>query len=307
MKSSEILEIYYSLFCAIVEDLRVRPKVMAEKLGLTGRGRSPSTIWNHLQNMYEKKISRSPAVIVDPCEGTQSVVYFCRKLTRKGLRSAFMNLYQDARVDYVLFLSGSSDFFVTAREKVDLGEYDLEVQERSYLYQPLFTIPHGWDLSVNEGLDLFLNYNFSKGALKRDVGEPLQWKDVDWRIYESMKFDGRKDFAKVAKEIGIWPKTVQSHFYKQVLPRCTVGHYFFPKGYNFYDKAFLRIRSEYEQGIVKALERLPCTTHVLSLEKELILVMYHESISKVMDTIQKMEEVGIIDSYLLYIPLTYGF
>jgi len=92
-----------------------------------------------------------------------------------------------------------------------------------------------------------------------------------------------------------------------MLPCCTVGHCFFPFGYDYYDKAFLRIYSRYEKDIVRALERLPCTTHVFPLEKELILILYHESISKLMDTIQKMEEVGIIDDYLLYIPLTYGF
>ncbi len=58
---------------------------------------------------------------------------------------------------------------------------------------------------------------------------------------------------------------------------------------------------------MRALGGLPCTTHVFPLEKELILILYHESINKVMDTIQKMEEVGIIDDYLLYVPLTSAF
>lgn len=280
---------------------------MAEHLGLIGRGRSPSTVWNHLQNMYEKNISRNPVLILNPCEESQSMVYFCRKTTRKGLRSTFLELYQDTRLDYVLFLSGSSDFFVTTREKeVDFSGYDVEIVETSSLFAPIFTIPYGWGSSVNDALDSWLNCMFSKGLISRDVGEPLQWKEVDWKVYEAMKFDGRKDFTKVAREVGIWPKTAQSHFYNQVLPCCTVGHYFFPKGYDFYDKAFLKIRSSYERDMVKALENLPCTTHVFPLEKELILIVYHESISKVMDTIQKMEEVGIIDGYLLYIPLTYG-
>ncbi|KYK31959.1 MAG: hypothetical protein AYK19_16035 [Theionarchaea archaeon DG-70-1] len=308
MISSEILETYYSLFLIIVESLRSRPKDMAETLGLTGRGRSPSTIWNHLQNMYEKKISREPILILNPFEGLHSNVYFCRKSTRKGLRSTFLQLYQDEKVDYVLFLSGASDFFITTRASdLDFSGYGLEVQEKSDLFAPVFTIPRGWKLSVSEALDSVLSYHFSRKDISREVGTSLQWKDVDWEIYEAMKFNGRKEFAKVARETGIWPKTVQSHFYRSIFPCCTVGHYFFPKGYDFYDKALLKITSSYERDIVRALERLPCTTHVFPLEKELILILFHESISKVMDTTQKMEEIGIVDDYLLYVPLTYGF
>jgi len=126
VNSPKILETYYSLFLIIVESLRSRPKDMAETLGLTGRGRSPSTIWNHLQNMYEKKISREPILILNPFEGLQSKVYFCRKSTRKGLRSTFLQLYQDEKVDYVLFLSGASDFFITTRASdLDFSRYGL--------------------------------------------------------------------------------------------------------------------------------------------------------------------------------------
>ena len=308
MVSSEILELYHSIFLIVVEDLRSRPKDMAEELGLTGRGRSPSTIWDHLRNMYQKKISREPILILKPFEKSQIKVYFCRKSTRKGLRSTLLDLYRDERIDYAMFLSGTSDFFITTRENdLDISQYDLIIQEKSALFTPIFAIPYGWRLSMGEALDSFLSYGFSKGKISREVGTSLQWKDVDWNIYEAAKFNGRKAFSKIAREIGVWPKTVQTHFFDRVLPCCISGHYFFPKGYDFYDKALLKVSSSYESDIVRALGRLPCTTYVFPLEKELILILFHESINEIMEMVQKMEEISVIDDYLLYVPLMHAF
>ncbi len=308
MTSPEVLELYHSLFLIIVEDLRSRPKGMAKRLGRTGRGRSPSTIWDHLQNIYQKKISRKPILILKPFEESQTKIYFCRKNTRKRLRSTLLNLYMDKRIDYTIFLSGTSDFFITTREhNLDLSQHNLEIQEKSNLFAPIFTTPYGWKSSMGEALDSFLSYDFSKGKISREVGTTLQWEDVDWNIYEAVKFNGRREFSKIAREIGVWPKTVQNHFFNRILPCCTPGHYFFPKGYDFYDKALLKVSSSYERDITKALERLPCTTHVFPLEKELILILFYESINEIMEMIQKMEEIGIIDHYLLSVPLMYAF
>jgi hypothetical protein len=111
--------------------------------------------------------------------------------------------------------------------------------------------------------------------------------------------------AKVARETNAWPKTVQKHFFEHVLPCCTTGHYFFPRGYSYYDKALLKIRSSYERDLIKALERLPCTSYVYLFGKELIVTIFHKSMTNLIETMQKMEETGIIDAYLLFVPLFY--
>jgi len=58
--------------------------------------------------------------------------------------------------------------------------------------------------------------------------------------------------------------------------------------------------------IVKALEKLRCTTYVIPLEKGLILNIFHEGVNELMTAIQKTEEIGILDTYSLQVPLTYS-
>lgn len=301
----KILETYYRLYKMVIDDLRLTPKDMAKRLGHVGRGRSPSTIYKHYQNMLEKKITKNPILVLKPFEGSQSKAFFCRKDSRDELSSTFSSLHEDKRLDYVLFLSGSCDFFITTRRDVSFDEHQLTVIEKTELFNPVFTIPQGWKRETGETLDSLLDYDFQKGTIQRTVWNTLEWDELDWKIYENMKHNGRKEFAKVAREIDVWPKTVQKRFFDHVLPHCTTGHYFFPRGYDFYDKAFLKIRSSYERNIIRALERLPCTSYVYPLGKELALTIFHNSMTNLMETMQKMEEMGIIDAYLLFVPLFY--
>lgn len=297
------METYYDIYCLIIDDLRLTSKEMAKKLGHVGRGRSPSTVYKHYQKMLAKGITRNPILVLKSFEKSQSTAFFCRKVTRDNLTSTFSSLCKDKRLDYVLFLSGSCDFFITSRKRISFEEYELVVVEESKLFTPIFTIPHEWKLQPNEALDSLLRFNFTEGTIQREVGPPLEWKEVDWKVYEGIKYNGRRDFTKVAREIGVWSKTVQTHFFNQVLPCCTAGHYFFPRGYDSYDKAFLKIQSKYEKDIVGALGRYPCTSYVYPFEKDIVIVFFHNSISKLMETMQKLEEIGIIESYLLFIPL----
>jgi hypothetical protein len=58
---------------------------------------------------------------------------------------------------------------------------------------------------------------------------------------------------------------------------------------------------------VTALQKLPCTTYVFPLENELILTLFSENATKVLQIVEKMEEKAIIDDSLLYNPIAHAF
>jgi hypothetical protein len=307
MNSCNRLELYHTLFSLIVENPRIMPSKIASKLGKTGRGRSPSTFLKHLQKMYERKISQNPRLTIKSFEESPTFAYFCSKENQKSLESTFVKLGNDKRINYVILLSGC-DFFLTSRERnLELDRYGLEISKKSRIYTPEFVIPKGYNSQKDEALSQFMNSDFSKGRIPRKVFKDFSWSDIDWKIYETMNCNVRLKFATVAKETGVYPKTAKSHFYERVLPSCVVAHYFFPKGYDFYYKMFLRIRSEYEIGITKALQKWPCTSYVFPLEQECVFVLFHEGTREILRVIQKLEREGIISTYLLYNPLAHAF
>ena len=122
---------------------------------------------------------------------------------------------------------------------------------------------------MDEGLEAMARCGFKRGLIEREVGENLRWDDIDWRIYDLFSGNVRTEYTGVAREIGVFPNTVKSRFLNKVMPPCVVANYFFPKGYDYYEQAFLRIHSRYEKDFIKILEKFPCMTYVFPLKKGL--------------------------------------
>ncbi len=302
-----MLETYYSLYILTRRIPRIQPKAIAKEFGKSGRGQSPSTFLRHLNNMYQKGISYPPRITLKPFQNVYNTVYFCRKVEKQDVYPTFLNLYENEIITYIMLLSGC-DFFITSREKeLDLRNFGVEVEEKSILYTPVFTVPKNYLKTTSEALDEFLSSTFEKGKIKRTILKPLQWSTKQWEVYDAMKENIRYKFSDVAETVGISPKTVKTYFFEKIIPYCVIATYFFPKGYKNYQKMFLRIKSACEKDIVTRLEKLPCTSYVYPLENELAIVIFHDDEPKVLETLQKMKEMGIVNDYLIYVPIMHGY
>lgn len=307
MKTRDRIALFYTIFRAIVTTPRIMVKDIAVLLGRSGRGRTKASASRQLLRMYAEKVSLYPQLVLTPFENAQVTTYFLRRTTEKDLTSTFYRLYHDDDIIYVLYLAGRYDFFVTSyRDDLTFDALDLEITSKSKLFTPVYTIPHGWKLSIKEAVYNFLQSPFEKGNIERVVQERLPWKDIDWEIFNVMKDNARKEFAPVGKTVGVFSNTVKRHFYNTILPCCTVAHYFFPLGYDHYRQIFLHLNTQYEKDIVAALSALPCTSYVFPVDTGLLVNLFHDNINDTMLMIQKMEEMGIVKNHLLYTPLGHG-
>jgi DNA-binding Lrp family transcriptional regulator len=297
---------YFDLYMLVVDNPRMKVRKMAKKLEETGRGRTFSAIAKRLRKMYQSKISFTPKLVLRPFENVYSTAYFCRKSNRDKIRQTFVSLKNDKSIDYCLFLAGDFDFFLVSKERdIHVEQYGLEIVEKHILYTTIYTIPKGWERPIVETYHRFSKFDFEKGQLERKMESILKWSHIDWRIYYSMRENARAQFASIGKKLDVAGYTVKSHFFKYVLPNCSVAHYFFPKGYDLYKQAFMKITTHYEKSLVEALRELPCTTYVLPLDKGLVVNIFHEGVNELMTALQEIEEIGVLKTYSLHVPLTY--
>ena len=308
MKKSNRLKFYYQLFMLIVENPRIMPKGIARYFKYSGRGRAPSTLMFHLQSMYNKQISFMPRLALRAYNSTQKTTYWCKKQESSGLYRFCKKLENDPRITYSLCFSSCDFFLISKTDDLNVEKLGLTLKEKSRLYTPQYTIPENWNLSFSDCLEEFSKSSFAAGKLDRLIHEDPPWNDLDWRIFHSMKSNIREKFTVVARKAESTSITVKKRFFKNILPNCIVAHYFFPKGYNFYSPAFLRLKTDHEVSIIQALRKLPSTTYVFPLEDSISLVLYYDldsAIVHLMELLEKMEEMAIINSYLLYSPIVY--
>ena len=297
---------YFNIFMCIVSQPRCTITRIAKNIGHTGIGRRRATVSTYVNDMYKNKISLKPNLVLNDFQNLQWKAYFCKKTDRSKLSATFEMLRNNKKINYVVFISGDCDFFLTSRDPaLDLKQYDIDIVESSSLYSPIFTIPQGWNLSFENASKIMLKCNFEKGSLLRKAEGTLNWGDLDMRIFELMRENARRPFTEVSAHTDVYSSTIKDHFYKHVLPCCKVAHYFFPNGYDAYMQGFFKIQTKYEESVVRALRKLPCTTYIYPLENELLINLFHENINIVMTVIGKMEENGIIERYALFTPLWY--
>lgn len=303
---SQKINTYHNIFLSIVQEHRKSIASIAKSIGHTGRGKRRATVSKYVHEMYDKKISFRPNLVLKTHENSILKAYLCSTKNRSQLGSTFEKLKNNQEVIYVLLGSGNYDFFLTSMSPtLNLESYDLIIHEESILFTPLYTLPYGWNLPFLEASRNVLKTQFKKGLLDRKLNGILDWSNLDMLIFESMKENARKKFTETAEIADVASNTIKNHYYKHVLPKCKIAHYFFPKGYDNYMKNQIRIYSKYEKSLVESFKKLPCTTYVYPLEEGILITLFHENINIVMTLMGKMEERGIIGYYELSTPLWY--
>jgi len=302
MSKSVDLKTYYSLYSAIQDLPRFTAKQISSALNIGGRGQKYSTVTDHIRKLYEREISLRPNLVLRTFENYYTKGYFLTVKNPENITSAFYSLTQNPHLTYMLLLSGRYDFFVTSKYDLTFGS-NLKIAKKSISYTPIYTNPLGWNHEVKDMLWKIASSTLTEGKIEREMEDWLPWEDIHFRIYDIMKNNVQIPFSTVAEETGFSSITVKKYFYETVLPYCNIAHYFFPKGYNHYSQAVVTIETDFEEGLVGAFSKLPCTTYVFPLEEELLVGIFHEGIQDVMFTMKKLEEKGFIKKHLLLVPL----
>ena len=307
MEDRKKTKTYYLLFMETVRDPRVKGKEMALTLGRSGRGSTISSATRQLENMYKEEVSYPPRLVLNNYSEFETTAFLCRKSGMYGCANIFWKLYKkklSSEISSAFYLAGNYDFLITTRKSsINLNSVGLTISETTKFFNPIYTIPTGWNVPMRKCITHFFNEKFMKKELTRKIEENLKWDGIDWKIYLSMRENLRKPIVQVSNDIGESPYIIKKKLYQVVIPSCTIANFFFPLGYRYYNKIFLLFSSEYENSITKALRKLPCTSYVYPLEKRIICILFHDSMKYILRLTKKMEEKDLAKDVLLSVPL----
>lgn len=302
MGKLENLQTYYMLYNVIRDKPRYNLKVVAKALGISGRGQSYTTASNYISKLYEKQISLHPNLIPRTFENFYATAYFLKVKNPQNLSPTFMDMSQDKHIPYVLLLSGKYDFLVTSKTDISFDDR-LTVEKQSIMYTPIYTTPKGYKLEIKDAFKKMESSKFSKGKIDRIMEDFLPWDQIHYDIFEIMKGNIQMPFSQVAEIVDLSPHTVKKYFYNNILPYCDIAHYFFPKGYGYYQQSLIIVNTDSEKDLIKSLGKLPCTSYVYPLEEELVLTVFHEGVVDLMFAFKRLEEKGVVKKHLLLVPL----
>ena len=306
MAKYDTLQTYHTIFNEIREMPRYRSKRIAHALGLSGRGHAYAIASRYINKLYDEKYSLRPNLVLRNFENCYTNAYFLKVVNPRHQTSSYLELIENSDITYMLFLGGKYDFFVTSKKELEFDE-KLSLEKESILYNPIYTIPKGWEKDVNDQLRKIASLHLEKGSIERELEDFLFWDKIQWDIYNIMRTNIQKTFLDVGKCLNVAPNTVRKYFNADILPNCDIAHYFFPKGYDHYLQSLVVLKTDYEIGFVKSLHKLPCTSYIFPLEDELAIVMFHEGVNDLMFMLKKFEEKGFIDYHFLLVPIQWEY
>ena len=113
-----------------------------------------------------------------------------------------------------------------------------------------------------------------KGDIER-AKYPNNWDDLDWQVYYSMKKNPNLSFGKVGGNLGVSWTTVQTHFEK-ILKNADTWVSFFPKGYDYYQKALLKFKTQYEENLKLELQKIDRSSFLYKYDENMLLLLFYE-------------------------------
>lgn len=142
------------------------------------------------------------------------------------------------------------------------------------------------------------------GTLPPDPS-PTGWDKLDWDIYNKMGAPREETFVNIGRQLEKPWKTIQNRFNK-IKKSCKSLAYFLPLGYYGYEQLFLTFKTEYEIGLVHALERLNHSSYVQKYNDMILLTLFVPpgplSSNSAGERFQDLEEMGIIHDLRVSIP-----
>jgi len=131
------------------------------------------------------------------------------------------------------------------------------------------------------------------------VQKPLKWDDLDWRIYYRMN-DPNKSSSRAARDLHVSYKTVLNRLYR-IQEDCTIWMPFFPKGYKNYRQSIITLKTKYEMGMKKELEKIDRSSYIYKIGDKLMLHLFLDEYLD-LNFLLDLEKNGVIHSVSVSTP-----
>ena len=244
MKDSQVA---YALMQRYLQDVRIKEKTIREEI-------SPYSTYTATKDML-KRIRENILISGPELWVNSGFVVELKKNKKRSCLDLFEEYRMDKDVTYVFALMGTYSLLCFRR--------GASILKNALCVIPSF--PAEKEISEIELTE--------KGDIER--AKYPNWDDLDWQVYHSMRRDPNLSFGKVGGVLGVSWTTVQMHFEK-ILKDVDIWVSFYPKGYNYYQKAILKFNTKYEKDLVSELQKIDRSSFLYKYDENLLLYLFYE-------------------------------
>ena len=130
---------------------------------------------------------------------------------------------------------------------------------------------------------------------------PNNWNELDWKVYEYLKYPRSLSYIQVGEKLGVNWMTVKAHFGK-IMKDCKPWNSFFPNGMSNYFHTYMTFQTDYEVGIREELKKIDRTSFIYKFGGTILLYAVLEN-QEIYRRFYDLEKEGIIHNLRVSVPV----
>lgn len=303
--SIDQMEAYaYRLYLLLLEEARMPFVEIGKILDINNKTAAKFYRW-----ALREELMLPPFLRLNFFPNYQEYVYF---LKFKDTASVFEKLKGDPRVIYQSVCGGSFDLMVMASEKIDVSTEEgfesifLSGSRSDFIFNKVEI--KSMQSYIDEFCQFLKSGNFIRSKITFPVRGELAWDDLDWCLFDLLKYDARRKYLDVIKRLNLRSKSLFYEHLNKVLESCTVWTPYFPKRYKNYNEYFVLFKTNHESQLVEKLKAIPVHCPIFKVkdriyayirtEKELLQLEFFR-------LLKLMQTSGFIEKYRYSVPILY--
>jgi len=258
---------YRVIYELVFETPRIYNKDMQKLLELNDR-----TVARRLREAFGKQHIVGPDIRKRSHSNTKEYTYF---LNCKNPELAYLEYQKNEKITYHAQIRGFSNFWIIAKEKIDV-EGDIILEGPRSDYYTSYAPDHSWEKALEIMRNKIKNFRprdyTPKKYIQTHFNESVEWDEEDELVYRYFKYNLRKPFAPMMRK-GI-SESKLNKFLEKLPETCTIATSYYPDTLLAYDHYLYMFETDYEDFIIDLFSELPTSSSFFKVDDKLFARTY---------------------------------
>ena len=255
---------YRIIYELLFKDPRIHKNALSSALG---GGRTPGL---RLKEAHDFQYIVGPEIRRRSFENLKEYMYFV-KCNHPEI--PYLTYREDMNVVYHAKTRGFCDLWIISKKKLDIEGTIIHEGYRSDYYVS-YAPDRTWDTSreiTRKMIDVFNPKNYEPDFLvKERFGETVDWTEEDELLYQYFKYNLRKPFTPVIRDLKI-SRDELNNFFEKLPECCTIFTDYFPDGLPSYDPYLFMVETDYEDFVIDLFSQFPTSASFFKVSDKLFV------------------------------------
>ena len=223
-----------------------------------------------MQEAYDHQYIVGPEIRLRSFQNLKEYMYF---VTCRHPEILYLKYRENMNVSYHAKTRGFCDLWIISKKNLDIEGKIVHEGYRSDFYVS-YAPDRSWEESLEiarKKIDEFRPKEYeTRFFIKEHFRETVDWTEEDRQLYKYFKYNLRKPFTPVIKDLKI-TRDELNNFFEKLPACCTIFTDYFPDSLPSYDPYLFMVETDYEDFVIDLFSQFPTSASFFKVSDKLFV------------------------------------